>query len=111
MQAQDWDPVILRRRTNASPVAGVPRLSAAAAHAAKVDREELPRLRTLSPNTRRAIVAARMQAGLTQAQLNVRAGLPLNSVNHYEAGRGVPSPTQLQQLSHALGVSLHYAKS
>lgn len=86
------------------------RLSGEAAHLAKVERADVPTpLRALSPNTRFAMTSARVAAGMTQAQLNSRVALPVNSIRDFESGRAVPTPTQLDKLNRMLNVRLHYA--
>lgn len=122
--SQDWEAVVLRRgrpavsaavaaRPGVASAGGgriVSKVSGEVSHAGKLDREELPKLRTLSPATRRAITDARVAKGQTQAALNMAASLPANAVRDYEAGRATPSSTDLQKLSRALGISLHLAK-
>lgn len=48
----------------------------------------------------------RAQAGLTQLQLAVKAGLGLTCIHTLEAGRGQPSLPTLRKLAAALEVSL-----
>lgn len=50
--------------------------------------------------------AARERAGLTQAQLGVRAGLPQSVVSAYERGRREPSLVSLRHLVAAAGFDL-----
>ena len=87
-----------------------PKVSGEVSRAGKLDRDELPRMRRLSPGTRRAMVTARESAGLGQSDLNTRAALPLNMVRDIEAGRACPTPDQMTRLSRTLRVSLRYAR-
>lgn len=112
----DIDPIVIRNpraaRGGAGGCAGggiVPRSSGDRGHAAKLERDELPKPRALSPSSRAALVTARLAAKLTQDALNVRASLPPHAVRGFESGARVPTPTELTKLNRALGTSLHYA--
>jgi HTH-type transcriptional regulator/antitoxin HipB len=48
----------------------------------------------------------RQQAGLTQNQLALRAGLNLSTIRHFEQGLREPTYATLVKLCQALGVSL-----
>lgn len=50
--------------------------------------------------------AARREAGLTQAQLAIRAGVPQSVISAYENGRRQPSLTTLRRLVDASGGTL-----
>lgn len=49
-----------------------------------------------------AIRSARRQRGWTQAQLHVRSNVNLGDISRVEAGRLVPTRTQLKRLADAL---------
>jgi transcriptional regulator with XRE-family HTH domain len=50
--------------------------------------------------------AYRKRAGLTQAQLAERSGLPLRSVQNWEAGHRMPRPHALLALARAVGATV-----
>jgi transcriptional regulator with XRE-family HTH domain len=50
--------------------------------------------------------AYRKKAGMTQAQLAERSGLPLRSIQNWEAGYRMPRPPALLALARAVGVSI-----
>jgi DNA-binding XRE family transcriptional regulator len=50
--------------------------------------------------------ALRVAAGLTQAELAGRAGLPLGTLGHYECGRVGPQAARLAALARVLGPGL-----
>ena len=51
---------------------------------------------------------ARAHAGLGQAELARRIGIPASSISHFEAGRRKPSLNSLYKLAEALDVSTDY---
>jgi transcriptional regulator with XRE-family HTH domain len=53
--------------------------------------------------------AARAQAGITQAELARRAGLPRSAINAYERGAKDPSVGTLDRILRAIGVELALA--
>jgi transcriptional regulator with XRE-family HTH domain len=48
----------------------------------------------------------RQEAGLSQAALAAKAGVPIRSIQNYEQGHRVPKATALLAISRAVGVSL-----
>ncbi len=56
----------------------------------------------------RRLSDARSHAGLEQAELARRIGIPASSVSHFEAGRRRPSLHNLYKLAEALDVSTDY---
>lgn len=57
-----------------------------------------------------ALVAARLRAGLTQAQLADRLGVPQSSVSRWEHGTNIPTVEALQKISEVLGVNFRIGK-
>lgn len=54
------------------------------------------------------ILKMRERLGLSQEEIEVRAGLPHNRVGKWEAGTGEPRASQLKGLSRALGVPIDW---
>ncbi len=108
---QDWEQVVLRRSRPAREPGRGPAESEGAARARKVDSSTAA-LPMLDPESRRALVAARVAAGLTQARLAQAARVPVAVVQALEAG-GRPvegAPGALPRLRAALpGVRLRLA--
>lgn len=50
--------------------------------------------------------AARLAAGLTQAQLAERLGIPQSSIARYEAGAREPLASTLKSMAEALGCTM-----
>jgi transcriptional regulator with XRE-family HTH domain len=48
----------------------------------------------------------RLKAGITQAELARRSGLPLRSIQNWEAGHRNPRPEALLRLARVVGVSM-----
>ena len=55
------------------------------------------------------ITQARLRAGITQAELARRAGMPRSVVNAYERGKREPGAAALDQLLEAAGMRLELA--
>ena len=51
---------------------------------------------------------ARSHAGLEQAELGRRIGIPASSISHFEAGRRKPSLNSIYKIAEALDVSTDY---
>lgn len=54
------------------------------------------------------IRSARLQKGLTQAELAEKAAIAINSIRLYESGKRVPKIDNLQKIADALNVSIQY---
>jgi len=110
MDNQDWTPQVIHGKTAAKTAAPVKISTAEAAHAAKLDREELPKSKKLAAECRIALTKARVEKKLTQTQLNQKLSLPKGAINDFESGKGDPSPGQLQLINRELGLALHYER-
>jgi transcriptional regulator with XRE-family HTH domain len=71
-------------------------------------REEFERLGPVF-ELARALIEARMAAGLTQAELALRMGTTQSVVARLEAGRVQPTTATLQRLARATGTRLRIA--
>ena len=66
------------------------------------------RSKYLSQSTKREIVAARTQLGLTQTDLNSLCEFVPNTIYKIETGSIVPTISQLNRLNYVLLMDLHY---
>lgn len=87
---------------------GGAKMSAFAAHAAKLDREEMVKPKELDPDCRKAMIAARVERKLTQVQLNTACSFPTNTINQIENGKMQPTPLQMASISRVLGITMKY---
>ena len=54
----------------------------------------------------KAMIAARMEAGITQQQLSEKTGINQSNLSRIENGSGNPSVSTLQRIAEALGKKL-----
>lgn len=85
------------------------KLSSSAAHAAKLDREEMVKPKELDSECRKAMIAARVERKLTQVQLNTLCSFPTNTINQIESCKMQPTPSQMASISRVLGITMKYA--
>jgi ribosome-binding protein aMBF1 (putative translation factor) len=116
MEHQDWSPITIRSgSTKLQPAVkagstAVPnRLNEAATHMRKIEETEVGKLKTLTSESKTALVAGRVAKKLTQKELDMRGSFPANSTNGWESGRVTPSRAQIQSLQRILGVKLDLA--
>ena len=111
MENQDWTTVVLRKKgTSHSSTQTVsrPPVSQHSALMRKLDAETPVKIKTLSPASRQIIVQARVARAWNQSQLNTACAFSPNTIRDIENGKVIPTPTQLNVLSRALGVVLKY---
>lgn len=72
------------------------------AHFAKLEEKEVGKLKTLTPESRQAIIQSRLLLKLTQVQLDQRLAFPSNTIREIEAGRLTPAGSQLNRLNQVL---------
>jgi len=112
MQGQDWEPVTIGRviRNAAAPATkGVkgPNYSADSHVARKVDEATVPiKLKSLSHESRQAMIAARVALKMTQIDVNQRASFATHSIRDFESGRTNPSHSQLAIINRILKTNL-----
>ena len=106
MDGQDWDPVVVNSAKRVVKGAGVklPSLTAAAAAQRRVESQELPVRKVLSPESRTQMMQLRAAMKKTQLELNQLCGFPANTIREIEAGRLTPNPSQLIRLNNVLRV-------
>ncbi len=108
MDCQDWNPVVVRGAQAKRPAGqDRPKYSAEAERLRKIENADGPvKTKTLSTESRQAIVAARVANKWSQADLNMRCAFAANTIRDIEAGRMTPSGGQLNTLSRVLKVQL-----
>ncbi len=110
MDCQDWNPVVVRGVNAKRPGTSQqdrPKYSAEAERLRKIENADGPvKTKTLSTESRQAIVAARVANKWSQADLNMRCAFAANTIRDIEAGRMTPSGGQLNTLSRVLKVQL-----
>jgi ribosome-binding protein aMBF1 (putative translation factor) len=112
MDYQDWNTVTIRgesaiKRSAAAAAATRPKYSAEAEHLRKIANADGPvKSKTLSSESRQAIVLARVANKWSQADLNMRCAFGANTIRDIEAGRVTPSGGQLNTLSRILKIQL-----
>jgi ribosome-binding protein aMBF1 (putative translation factor) len=124
MQGQDWQPVTIGNKRNATATATKgtatkgtatkgtatvkgPNFSADYYVARKVDEATVPvKLKSLSPESRQALIAARVALKMTQIDVNQRASFATHSIRDFESGRTTPSHSQLSILNRILKTNL-----
>ena len=116
MSHQDWNPVVFTNRKSNSKKkakAGVKigwgktvLRKPDTRHITKLDNEEMPSIRRVSMNVRKAIQMGRHQKSYTQKQLAMYLNVKAAIVNDYESGKAIPSNRVLQRMQAILGVRL-----
>jgi putative transcription factor len=108
MEHQDWSHITIRSgSTKLQPA--VNKVNEAATHLRKIEEAEIGKLKTLTSESKTALVAGRIAKKLTQKELDMRGSFPANSTNGWESGRVTPSRAQIQSLQRILGVKLDLA--
>jgi ribosome-binding protein aMBF1 (putative translation factor) len=114
MDHQDWNPTILRNgkvmaARKAAEQAAKPKMSAEAIRLAKLanDEDGVPkRAKTLSAESRQAMMRLRAEQKWSQRDLDMRCSFPANTVRDLESGKVAPSTTQLNIINRVLKTGL-----
>lgn len=105
----DWTPVILKKspNTNAKATGSTVRISNEAARLRKIESsEDVPKAKTLDPQSRHELIQRRVANKWDQAELNRQCNFPANTIREIEAGRQTPNGAQLNVLNRVLKCSL-----
>lgn len=120
MEHQDWTEVRVHRKPNASNNLNPGKLRSdtsnsngkvVLSHQAALERkilnsEEPIKLKKLSLDSRKLIAQKRAELQLSQQQLNTSCALPLNYIRDIEAGKVIPTPSQLTNINRILKTSI-----
>lgn len=109
---QDWNPVTIRgknpsvnsRSHTATQV--VERRSTEAIRLAKIDNDETVKSKTLTSESRKALIAARVALKKSQADMDRQCAFPVNTFREIEAGRLTPIGAMLNRMNRELKVNL-----
>lgn len=109
---QDWNPVTIKGK---NPSVGtkshtaaktVERRSAEAIRLAKIENEETVKSKTLTSESRKALIAARVAVKKSQADMDRQCAFPGNTFREIEAGRLTPIGPMLNRINRELKISL-----
>lgn len=108
---QDWNPVIIKGKnpsmgTKSKVTQTVERRSTEAIRLAKIDSEEIVKSKTLTSESRKALIAARVALKKSQADMDRQCAFPVNTFREIEAGRLTPVGPMLNRINRELKISL-----
>jgi hypothetical protein len=103
---QDWEPVVLRKRSGSGSGAPVRRDPVAALMSKLADTEIAGKIKVLSAESVQAIVNYRREHNLTQKQMDQQCSFPAHTINNLEAKKTAPTPGQLRELNRLLKTGL-----
>lgn len=111
MEHQDWSKVVIRgkpaQEKAKAEASKRPHVSAEAIRLAKLDNLDGPtRPKLLSPESRAELIRLRLEAGLTQVQLDQRCSFPAHTLNQLEANKRAPTSKELSTLNRVLKCGL-----
>lgn len=109
MDGQDWTPVVVNKIKTRSSASGQKHVSPGLAAQHRVENDEPRKTKSLSPESRQAILQTRVANKWNQTQLNTQCSFPQNTIRDIENGKLCPTPQQLNVLSRVLKVILKYA--
>ena len=110
MDGQDWTPVVVNKgKTRSSAASDQKHVSPGLAAQHRLENDEPRKTKSLSSESRKAILQARVANNWNQTQLNTQCSFPQNTIRDIENGKLCPTPQQLNVLSRVLKVILKYA--
>lgn len=109
MDGQDWTPVVVNKGKTRSSASDQKHMSPGLAAQHRLENDEPRKTKSLSPESRQAILQARVANKWNQSQLNTQCSFPQNTIRDIENGKLCPTPQQLSVLSRVLKVILKYA--
>ena len=109
MDGQDWTPVVVNKVKTRSSASVQKHVSPGLAAQHRIENDEPRKTKSLSPESRQAILQARVANKWNQTQLNTQCSFPQNTIRDIENGKLCPTPQQLNVLSRVLKVILKYA--
>lgn len=109
MDGQDWQTVTLVKNGRKTvPTSHAP-VSAGVAAVRRLEHDDIPKPnKSLSTESRQAILQGRVANKWNQTQLNTQCSFPQNTIRDIENGKLCPTPQQLNVLSRVLKIVLKY---
>ena len=110
MDGQDWTQVVVKGKST-KPAAAVVKqqVSAAVTQARKLESDEPSKPKSLSHDSKQAIITTRVSKGWNQAQLNTQCAFPQHTIRDIENGKLTPTPAQLNVMNRVLKLLLKFA--
>jgi ribosome-binding protein aMBF1 (putative translation factor) len=110
MDGQDWTQVVVRgKQTRPAAAVVKPQVSATVAQARRLESDEPPKPKSLSHDSKQAIITTRVAKGWNQTQLNTQCAFPQHTIRDIENGKLTPTPAQLNVLNRVLKLLLKFA--
>ena len=117
MEHQNWEPVVLRRgapkNRNEAVARGLVEQRVRDSHSSEhqharalAESEEVKIPKKVLPESRAALVKARLAKGFTQDQADAACALPKHTFQGLEAGQITPNNTVLSKIKRELGIDL-----
>lgn len=109
MDGQDWQTVTINKTVRKTRTADHAQVAPGLAAARRLENDDTPKpKKSLSSESRQAILHGRVANKWNQTQLNTQCSFPLNTIRDIENGKLCPTPQQLNVLSRVLKVVLKY---
>jgi ribosome-binding protein aMBF1 (putative translation factor) len=109
MDGQDWQTVTINKTARKTIATSHSPISAGVAAARRLEDDDMPKpKKSLSSESRQAILQGRVANKWNQTQLNMQCSFPQNTIRDIENGKLCPTPQQLNILSHVLKIVLKY---
>jgi len=110
MDGQDWQTVTINKTVRKTGAADHAQVAHGLAAARRLENDDAPKpKKSLSPESRQAILQGRVANKWNQTQLNTQCSFPQNTIRDIENGKLCPTPQQLNVLTRILKVVLKYA--
>jgi ribosome-binding protein aMBF1 (putative translation factor) len=110
MDGQDWQTITLMKNGRKAAATSHAPVSAGVAAARRLEADDIPKpKKSLSSESRQAILQGRVANKWNQTQLNTQCSFSQNTIRDIENGKLCPTPQQLNVLSRVLKVVLKYA--
>ena len=111
MDHQDWKPVILRGnpvKINSQKKEIRAKKNPEAQRLYKLDNEEFPtsKIKTTSPEQRKAMIQGRIAKKMTQKDLANQTGINIKNIQGYENGKNQINNGEINKIERFLGVKL-----
>ncbi|KAE8691851.1 Multiprotein-bridging factor 1a [Hibiscus syriacus] len=107
--AQDWEPIVIRKKAPSAALKKDEKV-VNAARCAGAENESIKKYELVPTELKKAIMQARMDKKLTQAQLAQMINEKPQIIQEYESGKAIPNQQIICKLERALGAKLRRKK-